>query len=123
MTDVANFDFIKHRIKSTSAMRDIYEAFGILNLLSPFRPSGSYLLKLNIFEERMVCKILLELAKAEGWANMTNIKLNGKNMDSVGADFLQNLPTTGIFEGTYACPDEKAKPDAREKIGQKYLDW
>ena len=29
-------------------MRDIYEAFGIFNLLSPFRPSGSYLLKLDV---------------------------------------------------------------------------
>ena len=101
MTDTANFDFIKHRIKSTTAMRDIYEAFGILNLLSPYRPTGSYLLKLHVYEERTVCRLLLELCKAEGWGNMTNIKLNGKGMDSVGPDFLQNLPTTGVFEGTY----------------------
>lgn len=101
MTDTANFDFIKHRIKSTTAMRDIYEAFGILNLLSPCRPTGSYLLKLHVYEERTVCRLLLELCKAEGWGNMTNIKLNGKGMDSVGPDFLQNLPTTGVFEGTY----------------------
>tara|TARA_B110000285_G_C15102972_1_gene606123 strand:- start:269 stop:607 length:339 start_codon:yes stop_codon:yes gene_type:complete len=52
MVDVENFDFIKHRIKSNKAMRDIYDAFGILNLLSPFRPSGSYLLKLDVHEER-----------------------------------------------------------------------
>ena len=123
MIDVKNFDFIKHRIKSNSAMRDIYEAFGIFNLLSPFRPSGSYLLKLDVHEERMVCKVLLELAKAEGWANMSNVKLNGKAFETIGGDFLQNLPVTGVFEGTYACPEDKTKADAREKLGQKYLDW
>ncbi len=48
---------------------------------------------------------------------MTNIKLNSKSLDSVGADFLQNLPATGIFEGTYACPEEKIKQDARDKSG------
>ena len=123
MVDVENFDFIKHRIKSNKAMRDIYEAFGILNLLSTHRPSGSYLLKLDVHEERQVCKVLLELSKAEGWANMSNVKLNGKSFETIGGEFLQNLPTTGIFEGTYACPEEKAKADTREKLGQKYLDW
>lgn len=123
MIDVENYDFIKHRIKSNEAMRDLYEAFGIFNLLSPHRPSGSYLLKLDIHEERMACKVLLELAKAEGWGNMTNVKLNGKGHETIGGDFLQNLPSTGVFEGTYACPEEKIKTDAREKLGQKYLDW
>lgn len=123
MHDIANFDFIKHRIKSPQAMRDIYEAFGILNLLSPYRPTGSYLLKLNIHEERQVCKLLLDLAKAEGWANMTNVKLNGKAYETIGSEFAQALPVTGVFEGTYACPEDKMKADVREKVGQKYLDW
>lgn len=104
-------------------MRDIYSSFGIMNLFSPNRPSGSYLLQLNIFEERMVCKMLLELCKAEGWGNMTAIKVNGKSQDTITLDFLLNLPTIGTFEGTYACPENKVKNEIREKIGQKYLDW
>jgi len=67
--------------------------------------------------------VLLELCKAEGWSNMTAVKLNGKPLESIGGEFLQNLATTGIFEGTYACPEEKAKAEVREKLGQKYLDW
>jgi len=102
-------------------MRDLYEAFGIFNLLSPFRPSGSYLLKLDVHEERMVCKVLLELAKAEGWGNMTNVKLNGKTIESIGGEFLQNLPVTGVFEGTYACPEDKTKADARENLAKNTL--
>jgi len=78
MHDVFNFDFIKHRIKHPSAIRDVYSCFGILNLFCTFRPNGSYLLKMDVYEERMVCKMLLELAKAEGWANMQQIKINGK---------------------------------------------
>ena len=104
-------------------MMKVYNSFGIMNLFSPNRPSGSYLLKLDIFEERMVCKMLLELCKAEGWGNMTAIKVNGKPQDAVNLDFLLNLPTSGTFEGTYACPDNKVKPETREKIGTKYLEW
>jgi hypothetical protein len=104
-------------------MRDIYSTFGILNLFCPFRPNGSYLLKMDIYEERMVCKMLLELAKGEGWSFMTAIKVNNKAMEAVNADFLAALPTTGTFEGTYNCPPEKEKEDLRCKIGSKYLDW
>ena len=61
--DYRNYDFIKHRIKFPDAIREIYKRFGILNLFNPFRPNGSYRLDLGIYEERNVCKILLELAK------------------------------------------------------------
>jgi hypothetical protein len=70
MHDITNFDFIKHRIKDPATIRNVYSSFGILNLFCPFRPNGSYLLKLDIYEERIVCKMLLELSKGEGWANM-----------------------------------------------------
>jgi hypothetical protein len=39
-------------MKFPEAMRDVYQSFGILNLFSPFRPNGSYLLKVEIFEEK-----------------------------------------------------------------------
>ena len=69
MHDIMNFDFIKHKIKHATAMRDVYSSFGILNLFCPFRPNGSYLFNMDVFEERLVCKMLCELAKGEGWAN------------------------------------------------------
>ena len=103
-------------------MTDVYSAFGILNLFSPHRPDGSYMLKLNVYEERIVCKILCELSRAEGWANLSNTKLNGKPLD-VNNDFISEMPETGAFEGTYQCPKEKAKEDFRQKLGMKYLDW
>lgn len=69
MHDIANYDFIKHRIKHAQTIRDVYSSFGILNLFSPFRPNGAYLFKMDIYEERTVCKMLLELCKGEGWGN------------------------------------------------------
>ena len=51
------------------------------------------------------------------------MKLNGKKMEQVNPDFLANLPEKGTFEGTYICPPEKEKPEARNKIGIKYLNW
>ena len=48
-------------------MTDLYESFGILNLFCPYRPDGSYMLKMAVYEEKLVCKILCELAKSEGW--------------------------------------------------------
>ena len=79
---------------------------------------------MDIYEERLVCKILLELSKGEGWANMSEVKVNGKAMaDGVNAEFLSALPDTGVFEGTYNCPAEKVKTDLRTKMGTKYLDW
>lgn len=79
---------------------------------------------MDVYEERLVCKILLELSKGEGWGNMTEVKVNGKAMaDGVNGDFLSALPDTGVFEGTYNCPAEKVKADLRNKMGTKYLDW
>lgn len=66
--DYRNYDFIKHRVKYPEAIRDIYRRFGIINLFNTYRPNGSYRLDLKVYEERIVCKILLELAKAEGFA-------------------------------------------------------
>ena len=55
---------------------------------------------------------------------MTEVKMNGKAMaDGVNAEFLSALPDTGVFEGTYNCPAEKAKAELRNKLGSKYLDW
>ena len=76
--DYRNYDFIKHRVKFPEAIRDIYKRFGILNLFNTFRPNGSYRLDLSIHEEKTVCKILFELAKVEGFGQMTNVTLNGK---------------------------------------------
>lgn len=66
--DYKNYDFIKHRVKYPEAIREIYKRFGILNLFNPHRPNGSYRLDMGIYEEKIVCKMLLELAKAEGVA-------------------------------------------------------
>ena len=105
--DVWNIDFIKHKFKFPGVMEALYKQFGILNLFCPFRPSGSYMLRLHIFEERIVCKMLCELACKEGAAFMTNIKLNGKAMEKMTKDFARKPPDVGVIELTYACPPEK----------------
>jgi hypothetical protein len=68
LADPRNYDFIKHRVKFPEAIRAIYRRFGILNLFNPFRPNGSYRLDLSVYEEKIVCKMLLELAKMEGYS-------------------------------------------------------
>ena len=121
--DSRNYDFIKHRVKYPDAIRDIYKRFGILNLFNTFRPNGSYRLDLSVYEERIVCKILLELAKVEGFAQMTNVHLDGKSQESINKEFIDKLGESGIFEGTYICLPANIKEEVREKLGQKYLDW
>jgi len=101
----------------------VYESFGILNLFCPYRPNGSYLLHFELFEEKIVLKMLLDLCKGEGWANMTDIKVNGKSMEKIDGDFAANIPEKGTFEGTYVCKPEKIKEDLRKKLGVKYLIW
>jgi hypothetical protein len=66
--DYRNFDFVKRKIEFPDAVRTIYMRFGILNLFNPHRPNGSYRLDLAIYEEKIVCKMLLDLAKQEGLA-------------------------------------------------------
>lgn len=105
--DVWNIDFVKHKFKFPAVMEALYKQFGILNLFCPFRPNGSYMLKLFEFEERMVCKMLCELAMKEGAAFMTPIKLNGKPMEKMTKEFARKPPDTGVIELTYACPPEK----------------
>ena len=121
--DYQNYDFIKHKAKFPEAMRDLYKSFGILNLFSPFRPNGSYLLKIEVFEEKQVLKMLFDLCKGEGWANMKEIKLNNKAVEAINPEFVANLPDSGVFEGTYICPPEKVKMELRQKLGTKYLSW
>jgi hypothetical protein len=123
LVDYKNYDFIKHKMKFPEGMARLYSSFGILNLFCPFRPNGSYLFKLDVYEERLVCKMLLELSKAEGWGNWSEMKMNGKKLEEVNADFMANLKEDGTFEGTYICPPEKEKQDVRLKMGVKYLDW
>eukprot|EP00351_Strombidinopsis_sp_SopsisLIS2011_P003429 CAMPEP_0116875426 /NCGR_PEP_ID=MMETSP0463-20121206/7386_1 /TAXON_ID=181622 /ORGANISM="Strombidinopsis sp, Strain SopsisLIS2011" /LENGTH=65 /DNA_ID=CAMNT_0004521055 /DNA_START=2787 /DNA_END=2981 /DNA_ORIENTATION=- len=65
---------------------------------------------------------MLELAKGEGWANLQNVSLNGKQVAAVNNEFLRQLPTFGTFEGTYMCEEAKQKEEVRENLGRKYLD-
>lgn len=117
MCDPRNTDFIKHRVKFPEAIRAIYKRFGILNLFNPFRPNGSYRLDLSIYEEKIVCKMLLELAKVEGYTQMTNVSLDGKAVETVNKEFADKLGETGIFEGTYICQPANINEDLRERLG------
>jgi hypothetical protein len=110
--DVQNFDFIKHKAKFPQVMRDLYDSFGILNLFSPFRPNGTYLLNVQIFEEKIVLRMLLDLSRGEGWANMRDTKFNGKPFE-VNGEWASNLPESGTFEGTYVCEPAKVKMELR----------
>ena len=105
--DIENIDFIKHKFKYPAVMQELYKSFGILNLFCPFRPNGSYMLRLGIYEERIVCKMLCEICVKEGIAFMENIKVNGKAMEKMTRDFARKPPDTGVFEGTLAVPPEK----------------
>lgn len=122
VTDYRNFDFIKHQA-SPDVMQKLYKQFGILNLFCPFRPNGTYLLNLAIYEERLVCRMLCELANKEGLAFMTEIKLAGKPVDKLTVDFVKRVPEAGMFEAKYECPSEKESQEFREAMGRKYLDW
>jgi hypothetical protein len=123
VADYRNFDFIKHQAKYPEVMQKLYKQFGILNLFCPFRPNGAYLLRLDIYEERMVCRMLCDLARTEGIANMTEIKIDGKAVEKLAPDFIKKIPEKGSFEGTYFCPPDKENSEFRESLGRKYLDW
>lgn len=123
MYDQRNFDFIKKKWKYPETSRDIYNRFGIFNLFSPHKWTGSYRLDLEIYEERCVCQILLELAKAEGYQYMTNVTMNSKPIAEINAEFEKNLPKEGIFEGSYVPPEDAANNEARERVGKKYFNW
>jgi hypothetical protein len=86
-------------------------------MFSPHHPNGDYVLKLWIYEEKIVAKMLCELARSEGWAFMQNIKLSGQKIDKMSNDVIRQITDSGIFECTYMCPAEKLKLDAREKLG------
>ena len=107
MIDVENIDFIKHKFKYPGVMDALYKQFGILNLFCPLRPNGSYMLRLGIYEERIVCKILCEICVKEGIAFMENVKVNNKPMEKMTREFARKPPETGIFECTLAVPTEK----------------
>jgi len=59
-------------------MKPLFAWFGILNLFNINRINGTYWLDLSIFEERIVAKVLTELAKIEGFDKIKFFRLNGK---------------------------------------------
>jgi hypothetical protein len=78
-------------VKFPEAIREIYRRFGILNLFNPHRPNGSYRLDLSIYEEKLVCRILMDLAKVEGYAQMTNVNLDGKPIETVNKELADKI--------------------------------
>ena len=68
--DYRNYDFIKHKMKYEKREKEaLYDGFGILNVFNPHRPNGTYQLDLAKYEERMVAKMLFDLARQEGLNN------------------------------------------------------
>lgn len=58
----------------------------------------------------MIAKLLCELAKAEGYANMTNVKVPGVGaVEKMSNDVARSLPDAGNFECAYKVPEEKIK--------------
>jgi len=92
-------------------------------MFSVFKPDGTYLLNLAIYEEKTVAKLLCELCKAEGWTLMTEIMLLGKKVEKLTPEIVKALPDAGMFECKYHCPEDKVKKDVRQKLGAKFLDW
>jgi len=109
--------------KYPETSKEIYNRFGILNLFSPYKCTGSYRLDLQVFEERIVCEMLFDLAKIEGLQYLTNVILDGNSVEVVDKEFVDNLPLTGIFEGSYVAPEDAVDEECRDKIGKKYLGW
>jgi len=66
---------------------------------------------------------LVELARAEGFQFMTDIKVNDKAVEKMSNDVFKGLPEYGSILLTYQCPKEKVKDDVRDKLGAKFLDW
>lgn len=122
--DTRNYDFIKKRWKYPEASKDVYHRFGILNLFNPYRCTGSYRLDLSISEEKIVCTILCELSKSEGYQHMTNVVINSKPIPEFSKEIADSLSKeTGVFEGSYVPPEDAANHEVREKLGRKYFDW
>ena len=102
-----NHDFIKIRCKQPEVMKKIYNAFGILNLFSIQRLNGMYWLDLGLFEERIVAKILIELAKVEGFDKIINASLNGKAIPVFTKEIADKMNfNQGILEFMYLCSNE-----------------
>ena len=121
--DFKNLDMIKHVIKTPEESKKLYKQFGILNMFSLYRPNGDYLLDMSIYEEKIVAKMLCELAKSEGWSFMTGLKVGKQSIEKPSNDVIRQITDSGTFECSYNCPPEKVKMDVREKLGQKFLEW
>ena len=115
---------VKHHAKYPNVSKILYERLGILNMFNPLRPDGEYILNLAIYEEKMVAKLLCELAKSEGFPFMTDVKVPGTGaVEKMSNDIARALPDFGNFECKYKVPEEKVKQDVREKMGVKYFEW
>lgn len=103
-------------------MKFLYKRFGILNLFIINWSNGSYWLDLSVFEEWIVAKLFLELAKVEGIEKISYFHLNGKQVSKVTKEFIDKLDfKSGIIELTYICNKEDANQKLWEKLCKRYL--
>lgn len=116
--DYRNYDFIKHHMRYDWEKSVLYDRFGILNVFNPHRPSGTYRLDLTIHEERMVAKMLFDLARQEGLNNFSDMTFNNAAVEKLTTDFIRtNIKNEGIFIGHYQCPEDKIRTEFREQLG------
>lgn len=87
--DFKNLDMIKKIIRTEGESKLLYKKVGILNLFNPYRPNGDYLLNMAVYEEKTVAKILCELAKSEGWNNMSGLKIGGQTIEKASNEVLR----------------------------------
>jgi len=111
-------------MKNEEGIKRVYNGFGILNLFNPFRTNGSYKLELAKYEERNVACMIMEMVKSEGVDKLTILRLNDKDILATASDFISTaLPTEGILDFRFDCPEEKMNNKVRTKVVKKYIHW
>ena len=66
--DIENFDLLLDTVPEIDRF-EILHRVGHLNVMNPLKPDGHYRLELDIYEQREVAKMLIELAAAEDGEN------------------------------------------------------
>jgi len=88
-----NSDIVKKLLKSPTHMREIYRKIGTLNLFNSYRPNGMYILNCSIHEEKSVLQAIVEMARKEGPKFISDVKLDGKGIDS--GEIVKTIPKQG----------------------------
>ena len=105
-------------------LAELKHRLGPLCMCNPTHLDGSYELNLREYDERLVARIILRVAAAEGVGNvLSNEEYNGMGFSSSKWAETGEPPMIGTWKMKFTTNKRATRMDVRMKVSEEFLGW